>query len=245
MSSFDTPSDEPAAGAPSDSGADGPSGGHGRLMDAVYRQQRHIYDLTRKYYLFGRDRLIATLNVPAGGSVLEVGCGTGRNLVLAARAYPEATLYGFDISSVMLETAEKTIRKRGLEARIHLALGDATDFDAESLFGEAGFDRVYLSYAISMIPDWKEAVRQAYAAVAPGGELHIVDFGDQAAYPAPFRRLLKAWLALFHVDPRLELEAAVREVAGEEAHQDAGGASFTPLYGGYAFAAVLKKPALA
>ena len=59
------------------------------LMDRMYRHQRHIYDLTRKFYLLGRDRLIAALD-PAAGDVLEIGCGTGRNLILAARRYPNA-----------------------------------------------------------------------------------------------------------------------------------------------------------
>ena len=49
------------------------------------RRQRHIYDGTRRYYLLGRDRLIADLAPAPGASVLEIGCGTGRNLVLAAR----------------------------------------------------------------------------------------------------------------------------------------------------------------
>ncbi|TIM21480.1 MAG: SAM-dependent methyltransferase, partial [Mesorhizobium sp.] len=56
---------------------------HAELMDGVYRWQRHIYDLTRKYYLLGRDRLIDGLDVPVGGTVLELGCGTGRNIILA------------------------------------------------------------------------------------------------------------------------------------------------------------------
>ncbi|MEO0699832.1 MAG: SAM-dependent methyltransferase, partial [Pseudomonadota bacterium] len=36
--------------------------GHAALMDSVYKGQRHIYDWTRKYYLFGRDTLIEGLN---------------------------------------------------------------------------------------------------------------------------------------------------------------------------------------
>ncbi len=51
---------------------------HGGLMDRVYRRQRHFYDATRKYYLLGRDPMIAGLKPPPGAAVLEIGCGTGR-----------------------------------------------------------------------------------------------------------------------------------------------------------------------
>ena len=54
---------------------------HAELMDRVYRSQSGIYDLSRKYYLLGRDQLIEALEPPAGGRVLEIGCGTARNLV--------------------------------------------------------------------------------------------------------------------------------------------------------------------
>ena len=48
----------------------------GNKMDDIYRVQRHFYDLTRKPYLLGRDVLIRELDIPDGGSVLEIGCGT-------------------------------------------------------------------------------------------------------------------------------------------------------------------------
>jgi len=57
-------------------------------MDRQYRWQRHIYDLTRKPYLLGRDRLVAELLPTPGARVLEIGCGTGRNLIRIARTYP-------------------------------------------------------------------------------------------------------------------------------------------------------------
>ncbi len=49
----------------------------GQHMDGIYRYQRYIYDATRKYFLLGRDTLLDELDPPDGGSVLEVGCGTG------------------------------------------------------------------------------------------------------------------------------------------------------------------------
>lgn len=182
-------------------------------MDGIYRYQRYIYDATRKYFLLGRDRMLRGLAVPPGGTVLEVGCGTGRNLILAARHYPAARLYGFDISSVMLDTARRSIARAGLSDRITLALGDATVFDPAAMFGVATFDRVFVSYAVSMIPPWRAALPAAMRAVGPAGALHVVDFGQQEQLPRWFKSGLSAWLARFSVEPRGDLEGEMAKVA--------------------------------
>jgi S-adenosylmethionine-diacylgycerolhomoserine-N-methlytransferase len=207
-------------------------------MDAIYRVQRHIYDVTRKYYLLGRDGLLASLLPPAGGTVLEVGCGTGRNLILAARRYPAAQFYGFDVSRAMLETAAASIAKAGLQHSIQLEQADAAELDAKAVFGVEGFDRVFVSYALSMIPPWRAAVERAFAAVKPGGSLHIVDFGEQSGLPPAFRKSLRAWLRRFSVEPRAELEAELRRLAA------ATGAvlTFERPFRDYACRAVLVKP---
>ena len=203
---------------------------HKGLMDGVYRYQRHIYDLTRKYYLLGRDGLIADLDVPAGGAVLEIGCGTGRNLIAVGKAWPRAALYGVDISEAMLATARGCVAKAGIGDRVTLAQGDACGFDAQALFGRASFDRVFISYALSMIPDWEAALRQAARCVAPGGRLEIVDFGQQERLPGLWKRARCGWLGAFHVSPRAGRQAAVERLA-----LDVGGvAQSRALYRGYA-----------
>jgi S-adenosylmethionine-diacylgycerolhomoserine-N-methlytransferase len=181
---------------------------HARLMDSIYRSQRHIYDATRKYYLFGRDRLIARLDLPEGATVLEIGCGTGRNLALISKRWPGARLFGLDISAEMLKSANANL---GSDAS--LAQGDATNFDAATLFGRAQFDRVVLSFATSMIPQWQMALAQACVVLAPGGSLHVVDFGDMSGMSAPLRLLLRAWLDLFHVSPRPDLPQQAARIA--------------------------------
>ena len=209
-------------------GADGAR--HGELMDSVYRTQRHIYDLSRKYYLLGRDGLIADLAPPPGGAVLEIGCGTGRNLVAVGRAWPGARLYGVDISEAMLETARGAVVRAGLAERATLARGDACDFDATTLFGRATFDRVFISYALSMIPEWRGALAQAARCVAPGGKLELVDFGQQDGLPSLWRRALLGWLARFHVAPRADLGGVIAALAAET-----GTAGYCrSLYRGYA-----------
>ncbi len=103
---------------------------------------------------------------------------------------------------------------------------------------EAGrFDRVYVSYSLSMIPDWEAALAQALSAVAPGGSLHIVDFGQQERLPGWFRAMLRGWLAKFHVTPREGLfEAAARAAAviGADVQCRA-------LYRGYAWDVVIRR----
>jgi S-adenosylmethionine-diacylgycerolhomoserine-N-methlytransferase len=184
------------------------------LMDRTYRRQRHVYDFTRKYFLLGRDLLIAGLDARPNNRVLEIGCGTGRNLIVAARRYPGARFYGLDISSEMLTSARMAVASAGLSARLHVARADATGFDPAALFGEAAFERIFISYSLSMIPDWQQAIEAAAARLAPGGALHIVDFGGQSGLPHGFRALLRRWIAQFHVTPRDDLDAVLQEVAG-------------------------------
>lgn len=212
--------------------------GHDQLMNAVYRNQRFIYDVTRKYYLLGRDRLIDGLHVPPGGTVLEVACGTGRNLIKVGQKYPDARLYGFDISTEMLTTARANLKRAGLSDRATLAQADATDFTAQRLFGLPNFDRVFISYSLSMIPDWQTALACSLGQTAPGGQLALVDFSQQAQLPGWFSKGLLAWLALFHVAPRADLIAQIQTLAA-----DVGGTTdLDHLYRDYAVLGRIRPP---
>ena len=211
---------------------------HSNLMDKVYRNQRFIYNASRKYYLLGRDQLIKELSPPPRGTVLELGAGTGRNLICTAKAYDDCELYGVDISQEMLKTAGKSIVKAGFENRIHLAKGDATNFNAEKAFGVKEFDRVFISFSLSMIPDWQMAVASAYELTRPGGQIHIVDFGECKQYPKVFQKLLYAWLSIFHVHPIRNLPGQLNEAANKANCK----VTVKPLYAGYSLQAVIQKP---
>ena len=209
---------------------------HAHLMDRIYAHQRHIYDVTRAYYLLGRNHLIRSLDLPKGATVLEIGCGTGRNLIAAAKRYPDARFYGFDISSEMLRTAEARIAKRGLASRIRTTQGDATDFSAETLFGRAKFDAVFISYSLSMMPEAPTVIANALTCLKSNARLHVVDFGGQEGLPAPWRRLLYRWLDLFHVHPEaVEIGNAIRHAGGRLTWRQS-------LYRGYAHYFEAKSP---
>ncbi len=207
-------------------------------MDAMYRHQRHIYDLTRKFYLFGRDQLLASLPAPPGAAVLEMGCGTGRNLVKLARRAPAARLYGVDVSRVMLDTAAHSLERAGLSGRVALAQAGGQGFDPQAAFGLERFDTIYFSYVLSMIPGWRVVVDRALDQLAPGGTLAVVDFGDQLAAPAWRRRLLLSWLSLFHVHPNAEIEQGLRALAAGQG----GLIDEQNIFNGYAYILMMRKP---
>jgi len=208
-------------------------------MDEIYRVQRHVYDLTRKYYLLGRDQAVRDLALPGAGSVLEVGCGTARNLVAIARRYPRATVYGIDISREMLVSAATRVGRENLGTRVFLGEADAACFDPLGLFRRAQFDRILFSYTLSMIPEWQSALRHAAGLLAPGGVLSIVDFGDQRELPRWFRTSLRAWLARFDVCPRDGLPGWIGGIA-EQLGMDSQCAQ---THRGYAMRVAMTRPA--
>jgi S-adenosylmethionine-diacylgycerolhomoserine-N-methlytransferase len=168
-------------------------------MDRMYRHQRYFYDLTRKYYLLGRDRLLAEMNVQAGESVLEVGCGTGRNLIILAKRFPQARFFGLDASAAMLKTAQAKFEAENLK-NITLQTALADTFDYKKTFDLAEpFDTIFFSYSISMIPVWRESIQNALANLKSGRSFYIVDFYDQQDLPRWFQKILRGWLKKFHV----------------------------------------------
>lgn len=206
-------------------------------MDRMYRLQRYFYDLTRKYYLLGRDQLLDEMNVQPGERVLEAGCGTARNLIILARRHSDSHFFGLDASAAMLETAQAKVDSADVRnVTLKTALADEFTFDQTFELSDR-FDKIFFSYSISMIPPWRESIENALKNLKPGGELYIVDFYDQRDLPAPFRRFLKWWLAKFHVKFWPELMPYLESLfTNGEAK-----ATIKPLFHRYSFIASIRK----
>ncbi len=209
-------------------------------MDSIYRVQRHIYDASRKFYLLGRDGMLDSTR-----SAARWHCSRNR---LRHRAQPHCGVGPLSGGAVLRDRrVGRHARRRRMRLSRRLAFHIAfalrgpmrVSLDTVAAFGIAEFDRVFVSYALSMIPPWREALEQAYAVVKPGGSLHIVDFGEQERLPGLFRAGLRAWLKRFSVEPRAELEAEVLKLA--DAH--GARATFERPFRDYACSAVIRKPA--
>lgn len=120
-------------------------------------------------------------------SILEVGCGTGKNLLYLGRLFPEAQLWGLYLSPHMLARAREKLR--GLRHRLTLI---EAPYDQPVARGQ--FDLVVFSYALSMFnPGWEAALQAADRDLSPEGAIAVVDFHDSAF------KGFKQWMGLNHV----------------------------------------------
>lgn len=207
-------------------------------MNRMYRWTRHIYDASRKYYLLGRDVLIRRVKPSTDDIVCEIGCGTARNLVKLARRYPFNSFIGIDASDEMLKTANKSLIKHELINRVQIQQGFAQSFEPQALFNlEKPVNKFIFSYALSIIPPWKESLDHAFELLPAGGEIHIIDFGSQSGLPEVFRKALFGWLKMFHVYYKPEIEQYLLELKA----QGKGNLKLHHLFGGYSYYAVFKK----
>jgi S-adenosylmethionine-diacylgycerolhomoserine-N-methlytransferase len=207
-------------------------------LNNLYRFQRHFYDAPRRFFLFGRDELLQQMNVREGESVLEIGCGTGRNLLKLSGLAPKTKLFGLDAADEMLKTAAAKFDARNKQKEIILRQGLAEEFDFKDTFGrEEPFDKIFISYSLSMFPAWQDALLNALRNLKTGGDLYIVDFWDGAVLPAWFNRLLRWWLALFKVYRRPEFLDFLNELRS----QGAGDLTVAAVGRRYAFIAHFHK----
>lgn len=141
-------------------------------MRTYYAFQAKIYDRTRWSFLFGRNAILHDLPFDRDASlnILEVGCGTGYNLRRLHRRFPNAQLVGVDLSTDMLERAQK--KTRSFSDQVQLV---------EGAYGEVELpfepQLILFSYCLTMVnPHWIQLLRRAEKDVTTGGYVAVVDF---------------------------------------------------------------------
>ncbi|MFN0015445.1 MAG: class I SAM-dependent methyltransferase [Saprospiraceae bacterium] len=160
-----------------------------KAMRQYYRFHAAIYDATRWVFLFGRNRILSFLPQIPAQTLVEVGCGTGRNLQKIAKKHKGWNLIGIDVSPEMLHQASKRT-----EAFSHQVLLLKNPYGSSTFRLQEPVDIVLFSYALTMFnPGWEAAIEQAWEHLKPGGRIAVVDFHDTPF--AWFRR----WMGYNHV----------------------------------------------
>jgi len=157
---------------------------HGERLEAFYHAQAGDYDAFRRRLLHGREEMMAALEIPEGGRMLDVGGGTGYNAeLLGDRLARLESLTIVDLCPSLLATAEERVRRHGW-TNVRTVLADATVYEPEG----GPVDAVTFSYSLTMIPNWFAALERAHVALKPGGMIGVVDFYVSRKWPAPGAR---------------------------------------------------------
>lgn len=147
-------------------------------LEAFYAPQAEHYDTFRERLLHGRAELMARLAPVPGERVVELGAGTGRNLeFLGGRVDNLGQVDLVDLCPALLEKARRRAR--------HHPNVRVIEADAVTYRPDQPADLVYLSYSLTMIPDWRGALTNAVSMLKPGGALGVVDFYVSEPAPAP------------------------------------------------------------
>ena len=150
-----------------------PGMGHDRLFP--------IYDPLHRLLGLGsaHRQLVDQAEVRPDHRVLEIGCGTGNLALLAKRLHPRAEVVGLDPDPKALARAGRKAEREALPVRLDRG------FAEELPYPDASFDRVLSALMFHHLgPEEKvETLREVRRVLAPGGSLHLLDFGDENSHP--------------------------------------------------------------
>jgi ubiquinone/menaquinone biosynthesis C-methylase UbiE len=120
-----------------------------------------------------RRRFLAAAALRPGERVLEIGCGTGTLAVRVKQQQPQVRVTGLDPDSKALARARAKAQRAGVEVAFDEGRADALPY------ADASFDRVLSSLMLHHLSQAEKlaALREAARVLAPGGMIHVVDFG--------------------------------------------------------------------
>ena len=190
----------------------------------LYRRRAGNYDLSANlYYLIGfreakyRKMAVAALKLRAGGTVVELGCGTGLNFGYLVDVVGDAgRVIGIDLTDAMLEKARYRVAKNGWR-NVAVLQSDAAEYVLPP-----GVKGVISTFALTLVPEFEQVIARVAQMLAPEGRLVVLDFKQPNQWPLwaikfgvwithPFGVSLdlaerKPWIAMTKYFPEVSLQ---------------------------------------
>jgi SAM-dependent methyltransferase len=127
--------------------------------------------------------------IAAGTTVVDIGCGAGMDLLLAARAAgPSGRAIGIDMTEAMAERARTGARAMKLD-NVEVRLGDALSLPVES----ESVDVVISNGVLNLTPDKREAFGEVFRILKPGGRFLYGDIVVESELSESVRRNIDLW----------------------------------------------------
>jgi arsenite methyltransferase len=146
-------------------------------------------EVTAAFSGIGNPLRIATLRT--GMTVVDVGCGAGLDLLLAARAVgPSGRAIGIEMTEPMAAQARSGASVANLE-NVEVRSGDAVALPIET----ESVDVVISNGVLNLVPEKDTAARELYRVLKAGGQLSLADIALDSAVSDEARRDIDLWTA--------------------------------------------------
>ena len=132
---------------------------------------------------------LAIGRIEAGETVLDIGCGAGMDLLLAAkRTGPNGHVIGVDMTDVMIERARKSATGSGMH-QVEVRKGDATSLPV----ADGSIDVVTSNGVLNLVPEKERGFAEIVRVMKPGGRLYLADIALDVELPEDARRNIDLW----------------------------------------------------
>jgi arsenite methyltransferase len=146
-------------------------------------------ECSRSFAGIGNPHLVGPIQ--AGETVVDIGCGGGMDLLLAARRVgPNGKAVGIDMTPEMRDRACSAAAVLGLR-HVEVLEGDATSLPLP----DASVDVVISNGVLNLVPEKDKAFREIVRILRPGGRLQLADIVVHAPLSEDVRRNVDLWTA--------------------------------------------------
>lgn len=141
------------------------------------------YDFLNHFLSLGidiiwRKKAIKLLKKDNPELILDIATGTGDFAIEALALKPEKVI-GVDISEGMLEMGRKKLKKKGLDDKIELRLGDSEGLQ----FEDNKFDAIIVSFGVRNFENLEKGLKDMHRVLKPGGKVVILEFSRPKSFP--------------------------------------------------------------
>ena len=149
-----------------------------REITDVYRKRAKNYNFTvQLYHLLGfqigsyREHAIESLQLKAGDTVVDIGCGTGANFpLLQEKVGQNGKIIGVDFTDAMLTQARVRVEQRRWH-NVELVQSDVASYQFPGKV-----NGVISTFAIIYVPEFDDVIRNGSKSLIKGGRLVVLDF---------------------------------------------------------------------
>lgn len=121
-----------------------------------------------------------------GSLCLEIGCGQGVGVEIIFERFGAREIHAFDLDPRMIARAQQRLARFPAD-RLRLAVGSATEIDAE----DGAYDAVFDFGILHHVPDWQRAVGEVARVLRPGGHFFFEEVTRQALERRSYRLLFE------------------------------------------------------